>query len=456
MKNNKWLILPLVLVLIAITGYSYKALSYQQSFVKNTQIGSVDVSNLNKEEAKQKLSKELTSESVDIVDNGVLWKSVPKEQLGIEYDVDSAVDTALSKQNPWLWGVASFSKPASTEVKTTQLDKDEMKKTTDSLKKELVALNKDRDETKNASIEHKDGKFEIVDEVQGNTINEDELLQAFFDSISTGKPSVEINDYLTKPTILASDDSLQEELDAIYSVASINASYSINGQDIQIPQDTIASWVTLTDGQVDLDSEKVANYVASLGEDYNTSTNPTNFKSTKRGEVSVPAGAYSWTIATNSEAEQLKKLILAGEDFSGRVPYFEGSTTPGGPLITDTYIEVDLENQHMWYYKNGKVELETAVITGKPSTPTPPGMFYVWNKKRDEILRGEDYASPVDYWMPIDWTGVGIHDSPWQNADAYGGDSHLTVGSHGCINTPPEICKQLFNMIDVGVPVVVF
>lgn len=24
------------------------------------------------------------------------------------------------------------------------------------------------------------------------------------------------------------------------------------------------------------------------------------------------------------------------------------------------------------------------------------------------------------YWMPVDWTGVGIHDSDWQ--PAYGGD----------------------------------
>ena len=172
--------------------------------------------------------------------------------------------------------------------------------------------------------------------------------------------------------------------------------------------------------------------------------------------MTVPAGTYSWTIWTDNEVEQLTELILSGKGFTNRVPAYQGSTTPETPLISNTYIEVDLQAQHMWYYKDGKVALETPIISGKPSTPTPPGVFYVWNKKRNEILRGEDYASPVDYWMPIDWTGVGIHDSPWQNANAYGGTSYTTVGSHGCINTPPDVCAKLFNMIDVGVPVVIF
>ena len=56
--------------------------------------------------------------------------------------------------------------------------------------------------------------------------------------------------------------------------------------------------------------------------------------------------------------------------------------------------------------------------------------------------------------MPIDTTGVGIHDSPWQ--PAYGGTLYQTVGSHGCINTPPAIMTQLYDMVEAGIPVVVF
>ncbi|HBR82388.1 MAG TPA: hypothetical protein DEA34_09985, partial [Enterococcus sp.] len=191
---------------------------------------------------------------------------------------------------------------------------------------------------------------------------------------------------------------------------------------------------------------------------YNTSTNDTKFKSTKRGEVTVPVGTYSWTIQTDSETEALKKAILTGQDFT-RSPIVQGGTTADHPLIEDTYIEVDLENQHMWYYKDGKVALETDIVSGKPSTPTPAGVFYVWNKEEDATLKGTNddgtpYESPVNYWMPIDWTGVGIHDSDWQ--PEYGGDLWKTRGSHGCINTPPSVMKELFGMVEKGTPVLVF
>lgn len=108
----------------------------------------------------------------------------------------------------------------------------------------------------------------------------------------------------------------------------------------------------------------------------------------------------------------------------------------------------------MWYYREGALVLETDVVTGKPATPTPAGVFSVWNKERNATLKGEDYATPVDHWMPIDWNGVGIHDSPWQ--PAYGGTLYQTVGSHGCINTPPAVMVQLYEKADLGTPVLVF
>jgi lipoprotein-anchoring transpeptidase ErfK/SrfK len=55
--------------------------------------------------------------------------------------------------------------------------------------------------------------------------------------------------------------------------------------------------------------------------------------------------------------------------------------------------------------------------------------------------------------MPIDWTGVGSHDSNWQ--PAYGGELWKTVGSHGCVNTPPGVMAELFDMVEVGTPVIV-
>ncbi len=65
--------------------------------------------------------------------------------------------------------------------------------------------------------------------------------------------------------------------------------------------------------EIGLDTAQVKQYVTDLGAKYNTSTNDTKFKSTKRGEVTVPAGTYSWTITTDAETEALEKAILVGK-----------------------------------------------------------------------------------------------------------------------------------------------
>ncbi len=85
---------------------------------------------------------------------------------------------------------------------------------------------------------------------------------------------------------------------------------------------------------------------------------------------------------TDAENEALEKAILAGKDFT-RSPLVQGSTTADHKLVDTTYIEVDLQNQHMWYYKDGKVALETDMVSGKPITPTPTGasMFGIIKKK---------------------------------------------------------------------------
>jgi lipoprotein-anchoring transpeptidase ErfK/SrfK len=109
-----------------------------------------------------------------------------------------------------------------------------------------------------------------------------------------------------------------------------------------------------------------------------------------------------------------------------------------------------------YYYKDGKLAMSSAVVTGNPNKgkETPSGVFYIWSKQRNATLRGANYATKVSYWMPVDDTGVGLHDSPWQ--PQYGGSWYLTHGSHGCVNNPPAFAAQLYNAVSVGTPVIIF
>ena len=56
--------------------------------------------------------------------------------------------------------------------------------------------------------------------------------------------------------------------------------------------------------------------------------------------------------------------------------------------------------------------------------------------------------------MRVTWTGIGFHDAKWQTA--FGGELYKTrKGSHGCINMPPALAGQLYDMLQVGCPVVI-
>ena len=228
---------------------------------------------------------------------------------------------------------------------------------------------------------------------------------------------------------------------------------------MKISTDELRNWLTINEQkEISLNQDEVTAYLTKLNEEYNTKNNPTQFSSTRRGNVAVPVGIYSWSIDIPAEVKALSAQILEGQNFS-RVPLVESDVPNVQTNIGNTYVEVDLQNQYMWYYKDGKVNFETDIVSGKPSTPTPPGINYVTSKSTDQVLRGlnddgSKYASPVRYWMPIDKTGVGIHDSDWQYA--YGGDLWLYRGSHGCINTPPAKMDELYPMLEVGTPVLVF
>lgn len=459
--NKKTILLAVAGLLIAILAFVYiKQYSfYKNHFLPKTTANGVNISEMTAEQANKKLIEKAEQNQIVITDNGVAWKEISTKEAGVQYDYLKQLKDLMKKQSHATWFLATFSNKKDT-LESTAIDDAALKITIEGLTHDLEAFNQERTPTKNASIERTDNGFEIVPEVQGNTFDVDKVITDFEQALRQGKPGLELENYTKVPTVKSDNAELKSNLESIQKIAQQSVAYIINGQRIEVPANTIASWINYDseNQHISVNDENLRNFVTELGATYNTSTNATPFNSTRRGQVSVPAGTYSWTIATDNETEALKKELLAGNGVE-RSPAYQGSASPAAALIGNTYVEIDLQNQHMYYYQDGSVKLETDIVTGKPSTPTPAGVFYVWNKSQNETLRGTNddgskYAEPVSYWMPIDWTGVGIHDSPWQ--PAYGGQLWQSIGSHGCINTPPGVMGQFYQMVAVGTPVVIF
>ena len=126
-----------------------------------------------------------------------------------------------------------------------------------------------------------------------------------------------------------------------------------------------------------------------------------------------------------------------------------------GDYVGDTYIEISIDQQHMWAYKNGRQIASTEVVTGNQYTAdTPKGYYEVEGKSRNIYLSGPGYSSFVNYWMAFIGTSYGIHDASWRSE--FGNPIYKGNGSHGCVNTPYSAVQTIYNNIPSGTPVIIY
>lgn len=96
------------------------------------------------------------------------------------------------------------------------------------------------------------------------------------------------------------------------------------------------------------------------------------------------------------------------------------------------------------------------MVTGCHSTgyDTPSGSVWAIDAKKANA-HFSTYNSDVDFWLPFNGD-VGIHDASWRAEGTYGGDVWLNGGSHGCINTPYNAAQAIFQVLEIGDPVIVY
>ena len=125
-----------------------------------------------------------------------------------------------------------------------------------------------------------------------------------------------------------------------------------------------------------------------------------------------------------------------------------------GKATPNTYVEIDIPKQRMWFYKNGTLLVDTPVVTGNKGTAdTPKGYFSVYSRARNTYLTGPGYSSFVQYWMAFSG-GCGIHDASWRST--FGGNIYTYNGSHGCVNTPTAAVTKIYNNSAIGTPVIIY
>ncbi|MCT2908363.1 hypothetical protein EFT87_06770 [Schleiferilactobacillus harbinensis] len=448
------------LALIALLGvYLGFAFHYQDTMLPHTTFAGVAVGGMKVADAQAKIKANTLDKQYVLDDQDKQVATFTGNSVGTFQDVGKDLVALKKDQNPWAWPAALVGGEATAADDSTHSLKLDKKKVDTFANQTVAKLNQGRTQTTNASIAKKDGEFVITKETYGNALDKTKVANLVTKMVSTGQTKADLKSTYVRPTVTAGSAKLQSDLTTLKKLSTVKGTYSIAGDSVTIPEHLIKNSVYYKDGSIEVNPSVFSDFLAQLATKYNTIDKTRTFKTTNSGTVSVPAGTFGWSIQQSSEADALAATIKKGEDFT-RHPLVSGSGQSfHGSEVGKTYVEVSKAKQHMWVYIDGVEKISTDVVTGKPKQDTPSGAFFVWSKQRNATLKGlnddgSKYASPVSYWMPIDYTGVGLHDSPWQ--PQYGGDWYKEHGSHGCVNTPPTVMAQLYSIVPAGTPVIIY
>lgn len=331
----------------------------------------------------------------------------------------------------------------------------------------------ERQESVDAYIQYNEEskQFEIVNSVLGTKIDARKMFrqtegivgQHFGEELLGGDIYVDINgDFYQEAAVLESQEALNGQLTQLNTTLNTyrgaEITYTFGSVTEVVGGETLDAWILVDGLNVSINEEAVRSYVSELAAKYNTIYVPRNFHTSYGSDIVISGNEYGYRIDEESEYAQLLSEIQSGT-VTSREPVYshKGYQRNGTDDLMGTYVEVSIDNQHLWLYKDGALITETDIVSGQPTEDraTYRGAFSIAYKESPSVLSSDiyGYETPVQYWMPF-VLGQGLHDANWQSS--FGGSRYLTNGSHGCINLPPSQAALIYQYVDAGFPILIY
>lgn len=446
-------------------GYIAAGVHFSDHFYPSTEFFGIKASGLTVEEVKRQVEKKVEGYQLQIKgrssggSNSGAGDRITADEVGMKYRDNGMIDRAMRHQYPAVWPAALLKTILAPNEETLGTEYDSS--LADSVIRNLTVFDSSRViEPRNAELKYTADGAAITKEVMGTRLDYDKTKTAIIHALNDGSTSIDLEKegLYQNPEVYADDDALNEKANALNQVLGANVTLEMGDQSVQInPEMTAETFLSLDmDGNYYVDDSKVSSYIVKLADKTDTVGRKRTFHTSLGTTVELEGGDYGWTLDADSTAQELEEALKEKKKGTLEPVYFTTGLCRDKNDIGNTYVEIDLTNQHMWFYKNGSLIVDTPVVTGNPqkNNETPSGgVWSLKGKYRNATLKGEGYATPVDYWLPFNG-GVGIHDL--QKRYYFGGSVYNGAGSHGCINTPLAAVKLIYNGIGDGTPVVVY
>lgn len=455
-RENKLRIFALVgatllLFLLLYVGFAFY---FRSHYLPKTCMNGIAIGNLNLEDAEEKIGREVSCYTLTVYNRDGDKVQLLGPDFDYSYVSDGEAGSILKEQKSFSW-IAKVTKEKDYQLNVSiTYDEDKLESLIDAISWFDEA---NITEPSDAYLSETEDGYEIVPETMGNELKEEEVKQMMLEAVEKGETELTLDDSVYEaPQVTSDDETLNSQLDQINKYLGTTIRYDVGDDGETLDKEKIVDFIEVDGGSVSLSDSAITTYVQYLASKYNTYGDVREFKTSLGDTVSIGGGDYGWVIDKDAEKEQLISDLETGGEIA-REPEFSQTAKVKGITndIGTTYLEIDYTNQHFYYYEEGELKLESDIVSGNISkgNGSPDGIFKIVYKQRNATLVGENYETPVQYFLPFAYN-VGFHDADWRST--FGGDIYKTSGSHGCINLPPEIAAQLYEMVATDTPVVAY
>lgn len=463
MRSNKsFAILSLVTFLIASAVAVYIGLAeyYRNVFSFNTWINGVYCTGKTVEEINDELTGEYETRSIEVMDEEGNIEYIFPDEFDFRIDFSSYLNSIKDAQDPYLWILNSKNRVKKLEIAPLYYYDE------DALVKQIENLSFVKEHTRGYDpyvffVMGENG-YELIDN-HVRQVDFDKVYESVLKSLYSVDPVILNDEYLKDYEYSEEEKAFFKERDIVDKFLETKIVYDMGEEEIPVDSLVLSGFIELGDdglfvkdenGNLKICEDRVREFINDLCDKYNTADR-SRLYTTVNGDVKTIKNVYYGTIIDKrAECDYLINAVREGISETHKPEYIKKGYALGEDDIGKTYIEIDLTDQVLYFFEDGMVSLCCDIVSGKPGVNGTPQMIcYVYKKQKGAVLRGTNYASYVDYWMPIH-KGIGLHDASWQRE--FGGERYLTHGSHGCINLKKADAKYIFDHIDVGIPVILY
>lgn len=441
-------------VLLIYVGFSIFFMSH---FYFNTTLNGKNVSGYSADKVFDNWEDEIGNYSLRIVESDGTESELKGSDIDMVLQWDDTIARMISKQNGFAWPAKLFNPDQNTSEAIVTFDEDKLDSALDGFPFMDKSKQIDPVDATVSDYDKKDG-YTLVESVPGTAIDKPVLkenIEKALYGLADTYQITEGNGYLA-PKIANDDEKLLAAIDTMNKYAGSEIDYEIGSEKETLDINTFADWLSVNDNEkAEIDEEKVADYVAELGTKYNTYGKSKQLATSYGTTITMSNCHYGWKIDAETEAAAIMDDIKGGEKVTRDLNYKYTAASHTGNDYGNSYVEINLTAQHLYLYKNGSLVIDSDFVSGNPSkgNATHTGVFGVTYTERDATLKGQNYATPVSFWMPFNGN-EGMHDATWRSS--FGGSIYKRNGSHGCVNLPYSVAQTIFENVSAGFPVFVY